>query len=154
MKRRNFLKKLFGISVGAAAMATVPAIAKTEDEYTIDDMFEACSGNRQMFYLRLDSWIEKEIRNILGDKFVDHKYFACYYPVFNVYLPIKEKYTKKDFETFFLFVKSKNFDYFCDSVGNGGRKIGAMRIFKDERNNHYRIDMYQARNPNNNGYYQ
>lgn len=150
MERRNFIKKLFGFSLGAAAMATVPAIAKTDDEYTIDDLFDACSGNSELFYLKTDSWIEKEIKSILGDRLVDEKYFSCYYPVFNCYLPIKEKYTKEDFETFFLFVKSKNFDYFCDSIGNGGKPFGAMRIFKDERDGHYKIDMFQARNPKNN----
>ena len=146
MERRNFLRKLFGISMGAAAVVAVPAIAKTKDEFTIDDMFDACDGNKQLFYLKKDSWLEKEIRDILGDRFVDEKYFNFYEPLFNCYLPIKEKYTKKDFENLLLVVKSKKFDYFCDSTGNNG---SAMRIFKDEPNGYYRIDMYHARNPKN-----
>lgn len=152
MKRRNFIKKLFGIGVGAAAMATIPAIANNDEEFTIEELFDRCSGNGQLFFLKTDSWIEDEIRNILGDRFVDVKYFNYYEPLFNCYLPIKEKYTKKDFENFFLVVKSKKFDYFCDhvgNVGNGGKKIGAMRLFKDTKNGYYKIDLYHARNPKN-----
>ena len=149
MERRNFLRKLFGIGVGAAAMATIPAIANNDEEFTIEELFDRCRGNGQLFYLKEDSWLEKEIRDILGDRFVDEKYFNFYEPLFNCYLPIKEKYAKKDFENFLLVVKSKKFDYFCDSIGNKGKKIGAMRIFKDEPNGYYRIDMYHARNPKN-----
>ena len=150
MKRRNFIKKLFGIGVGAAAMATVPAIANNDEEFTIEELFDRCSGNGQLFYLKTDSWLEDEIKNILGDRFVDKKYFNFYEPLFNCYLPIKEKYTKKDFENFFLVVKSKKFDYFCDSVGNGGKPVGALRLFKDDQNGHYRTELYHARNPKNN----
>lgn len=149
MERRNFIKKLFGLSVGAAAIATVPVIAKNKEEFTIKELFDRCGGNGQLLYLKRDSWLEKEIRDILGDRFVDKKYFNFYEPLFNCYLPIKEKYTKKDFENFFLVVKSKKFDYFCDYIGNGGKDIGAMRLFKDERNGYYKIDMYHARNPKN-----
>ena len=149
MERRNVLRKLFGIGVGAAAMATIPAIANNDEEFTIEELFDRCRGNGQLFYLKEYSWLEKEIRDILGDRFVDEKYFNFYEPLFNCYLPIKEKYAKKDFENFLLVVKSKKFDYFCDSIGNKGKKIGAMRIFKDEPNGYYRIDMYHARNPKN-----
>ena len=150
MERRNFLRKLFGIGVGAAAMATIPAIANNDEEFTIEELFDRCSGNGQLYFLKTDSWIEDEIKNILGDRFVDKNYFNYYEPLFNCYLPIKEKYTKKDFENLFLVVKSKKFDYFCDYVGNGGKKVGAMRLFKDTKNGYYKIDLYHARNPKNN----
>ena len=79
MERRNFLKRLFGIGVGAA-LASVPAIAKMKEEetFTIDDMFEPCDGNKNLFYLKTDSWLESEIRNELGDRFVNERYFAYY----------------------------------------------------------------------------
>lgn len=147
MERRGFLKRLFATGVGAA-LATVPAIAKQKESFKIDDMFEPCGGNRQLFYLKTDSWLEKEIRDILGDRFVDEKYFSYYLPLFNCYLPIKEEYTKEDFDNLLLVVKSKQFDYFCDSRGNQGKQYGAVRIFKD-KNGYYKIDMYQARNPKN-----
>lgn len=150
MKRRNFINKLFGIGIGAAAMATIPAIANNDEEFTIEELFETCSGNGGLYFLKTDSWIEEEIRNILGDRFVDKKYFNFYEPLFNCYLPIKEKYTKKDFENFFLVVKSKKFDYFCDYVGNGGKPVGALRLFKDTKNGYYKIDLYHAINPKNN----
>ncbi len=147
MERRGFLKRLFGASVGIAAMATVPAIAKQKESFKIDDMFEPCGGNRQLFYLKTDSWLESEIRDILGDRFVDEKYFSYYLPILNCYLPIKEEYAKEDFDNLLLVVKSKKFDFFCDHVGNHGKQYGAMRLFKDD--GYYRIDMYAARNPNN-----
>lgn len=151
MERRNFLKRLFKVGVGAAALATVPvpAIAKPKDEkrFKIDDIFEPCDGNRQLFFLKGDSWLEKEIRNILGEHFVDEKYFRCYDPIYNCYIPVKDTYNKDDFKPFLLFVKSKKFDYFCDHVGNYGKQFGAMRLFKEEKDGYYRIDMYQARNP-------
>ena len=128
MERRGFLKGLFGAGVGIAAMATVPAIGKTEEEtFKIDDIFEPCDGNGQLFYLKTDSWLEKEIRDILGDKFVDEKYFSYYLPIYNCYLPIKEEYTKEDFVNLLFVVKSKHFDYFCDSRGNQGKQYGAVR---------------------------
>lgn len=150
MKRRNFIKKLFGIGVGAAAMATIPAIANNDEEFTIEELFDRCSGNGQLFFLKTDSWIEDEIKNIIGDRFVDKKYFNFYEPLYNCYLPIKEKYTKKDFENFFLVVKSKKFDYFCDYVGNGGKPVGALSLIRDDKNGHYRTELYHARNPQNN----
>ena len=75
MKRRNFLKRLFATGVGAA-LASVPAIAKVKEEetFTLDDMFEPCDGNKNLFYLKTDSWLESEIRNELGDRFVDERY--------------------------------------------------------------------------------
>lgn len=154
MERRNFLKRLFNVGVGAAALVTVPAIAKPKDEesFKIDDIFEPCDGNRQLFYLKGDSWLEQEIRDILGDRFVDKQYFSCYYPLYNCYLPIKEEYTKEDFENFLITVKSKKYDYFCDQVGNRGTQYGAMRLFKD-KDGYYRTELYQARNPKNPSYY-
>lgn len=148
MKRRGFLKRLFGIGVGAA-LATVPAIAKEKKEtFKIDDMFEPCDENGQLFYLKTDSWLEREIRDILGDRFVDNKYFCYYLPICNCYLPIKEEYTKEDFDNLLLVVRSKQFDYFCDSRGNQGKRYGTVRIFKDNKG-YYTISMYQARNPKN-----
>ena len=152
MERRGFLKRLLRLGVGAA-LASVPAIGKTEEEtFKIDDIFEPCDGNGQLFYLKTDSWLEKEIRDILGDKFVDEKYFSYYLPIYNCYLPIKEEYTKEDFVNLLFVVKSKHFDYFCDSRGNQGKQYGAVRIFKD-KNGYYRIDMYAARNPKKDGAY-
>ena len=148
MERRNFLKRLFGICVGAA-LASVPAIGKGKDEkrFKIDDIFEPCDGNRRLFYLKDDSWLEQEIRKILGERFVDEKYFSCYDPIYNCYIPVKDTYNKDDFKPFLLVVKSKKFDYFCDHIGNHGKQFGAMRLFKEEKDGYYRIDMYLARNP-------
>ena len=153
MKRRNFLKRLFATGVGAA-LASVPAIAKVKEEetFTLDDMFEPCDGNKNLFYLKTDSWLESEIRNELGDRFVDERYFACYYPLFNLFLPVKDTYTRGDFTTLLLAFNSHKFDYFCDCTANHGKKYGAIRIYRKD-NNFYSIDMYQARNPKNNGAY-
>ena len=155
MERRNFLKRLFGATVGAAALATVPGIAKTKEEetFTLDDMFEPCDGNKNLFYLKTDSWLEGEIRNELGDRFVDERYFACYYPLFNLFLPVKDRYTRGDFTTLLLALNSHKFDFFCDSRGNQGKQYGAIRIYRKDNNNFYSIDMYQARNPKYNGCY-
>ena len=155
MERRNFLRRLFNIGVGAAALATVPAIAKTTEEETfnIDSMFTRFKGNNDLFYLNKDSWLEEEIKNILGNRFVDKKNFCFYLPLYNCYLPIKDKYTKKDFENFLLVVKSKKFDYFCDNIGTAGVEVGAVRMYRDNREGYYKLEMYQARNPKNCGCY-
>ena len=155
MERRNFIKRLFGIGVGAAALATVPGIAKTKEKETfkLEDIFEQCDGNKQLFFLKTDSWLEQEIRDILVDKFVDEKYFSCYDPIFNCYIPVKDEYTRKDFESFLLTVKTKKYDYFCDQTRNHGKKYGAMYLSKYEKDGYYAINMYQARNPKYNGYY-
>ena len=148
MERRNFLKKLLGIGVGAAAMATVPALSKPKDEeaFTLEDLFDRCEGNSSMYFLKEDSWLNNELKKAMGDRYVSRKYFRYYYPLFNLYLPVKEKYTKDDFEPLFLFVKSKPFDYWCNEL-NRGKETGVMRIIKDIKEDYYQINFYNCRNP-------
>ena len=73
--------------------------------------------------------------------------------LFNCYLPVKDEYTRKDFESFLLTVKTKKYDYFCDQTRNHGKKYGAIYLSKYEKDGYYTINMYQARNPKYNGYY-
>jgi len=146
MQRRTFLKKLFGVSVGAAAMATVPVLAKKDETYTIEDLFDRCEGNGSLYFLKRDSWLNRELIDAMGDRFVDQKYFSYYEPVYNVYLPIKEKYEKRDFESLFLFLKSKKFNYFCTQNYKNEEK-GVIKICQYHNEDYYRIDFYAARNP-------
>lgn len=154
MERRNFLKKLLGIGVGAAAMATVPALSKPKDEeaFTLEDLFDRCDGNSSMYFLKEDSWLNNELKNAMGDRYVSHNYFRYYYPLSNLYLPIKEKYTRKDFEPIFLFVQSKKYDYWCSDMHHG-KEAGVMRIIQYGNDNYYHIDFYNCRNPKSDSNY-
>ena len=154
MERRNFLKKLFGIGVGAAAMATVPALSKPKDAefFTLEDLFDRCDGNSSMYFLKEDSWLNNELKKAMGDRYVSRKYFSYYYPLNNLFLPVKEKYTRDDFEPIFLFLKSKKFDYWCSDMHHG-KDNGVMRIIRDRKEDFYHIDFYNCRNPKSDSNY-
>ena len=153
MKRRNFLKNLFkGAAVATVAVATgnvAKAITKEEEkeEFEITDLFnQPYSGNTNLYGLKQGSWLEKEMLNALGDKFIpDTKAFTFYYPVSNIYLPIKEKYTKSDFETIINWCKfGSSFDKFCYYGMQDNPEL--CRMFRDDRKGYYRFDFYGARN--------
>lgn len=149
--RRDFLKKLFGIGAFAAA-STLPTIAKEKEnvEYTIDEMFDVCKGNGSLFYLKKDSWLNKKLGDLLGDRLVDRKYFKYYCPLFNILIPIKETYTEDDFNPIFYHIQAKEpWEYYCGEIGYGGKEYGVIRMYKDEKKGFYTIDMFAARNPKN-----
>lgn len=154
--RRNFLKKLLGATTAIAA-SSLPIIGKeslnenkkNHDEYTIDDLFTQCDGNEDLFYLKNDSWLDKEIKTTIGDKYVDKKYFSFYKPIF-VPLPIKEKYTKDDFLPFILTLKEDaQYCYFCDDKYKdaNGYGQGILRLLKQEKHGYYTFTVFEARNP-------
>lgn len=151
MDRRNFLKKL-GIGLGAAAAATVPSIAKErKEEYTIEDMFVQHDGNSNLFYLKEGCWLDDEIKKMLGKRYVDKKYFSHYLPMYGLPLPMKEKYTKDDFEPFVLLLKEeKKYAYFCDDAfkHKGGFGESVLRLFRENKKGYYKFEMFEARNPN------
>ena len=141
MERRNFLKKLFGIGVGAA-LSTVPGIAKEEETFALEDMFERSEGNSSLYLLKPDSWLNRELKKALEGHVVSRKNFACYYPAFNIYIPVKDRYTKKDFEPLILFAKSKKNDYFCNDFCR--KDYGLCRLIKSLREDWYTVDFFQA----------
>ena len=146
MKLQLFSKRLFGIGAAAAA-SSVPALANVEERFTIDDMFEQVDTNKNLYYLKKDCWLNNELSKIFGDMVVDRNYFQYYLPVFNVYIPIKDSYTKKDFETILTWAKyeSKDFNYFCN--GYMQEEEGLCRIIKEDRKGVYKYTFFSARNP-------
>ena len=149
MERRNFLKRLFGIGVGAA-IASVPVIAKTKEEetFTLEDIAFRCSGNSNLWYLKKGCWLDNELNEILGKRVVDRKYFSYYDPRRDIRLPVKEKYTREDFMGVILWAKAQyDFNYYCNGTANGGVETGLCRFIFDERENCYQTEVYSARNP-------
>lgn len=150
MERRGFLKRLFGAGVGVAAMATVPAIAKTEETFTFEDIAFRCSGNDTLWYLKKGCWLDKELNDILGKRVVDRKYFNYYDPKRDIRIPIKEKYTREDFMGLILWAKAQyDFNYYCNGTANGGIETGLCRFTYDKMGNCRQVDFYSARNPKN-----
>ena len=147
MERRGFLKRLFGTGVGIAAMATVPAIAKTEETFTFEDIAFRCSGNDAMWYLKNGCWLDKELNDILGKRVVDRKYFNYYDPKRDIRLPVKEKYTREDFMGIILWAKAQyDFNYYCNGATNDG-EAGLCRFIFDKREKCYQTEVFSARNP-------
>lgn len=149
MERRNFLKRLFGISVGAA-LASAPVIAKTKQEetFTLEDIAFRCSRNDAMWYLKKGCWLDKELNDILEKRVVDRKYFNYYDPKRDIRIPIKEKYTREDFMGIILWAKAQyDFNYYCNGTANGGIETGLCRFTYDKMGNCYQTEVYSARNP-------
>lgn len=147
MERRGFLKRLFGIGVGAA-LVTVPAIAKPKEEtFTFEDIAFRCSGNDAMWYLKNGCWLDKELNDILGKRVVDRKYFSYYDPKRDIRLPVKEKYTREDFMGIILWAKAQyDFNYYCNGATNDG-EAGLCRFIFDKREKCYQTEVFSARNP-------
>lgn len=148
MKRRNFLKGIFG-AVAATAAASVPMLAKKGDNtFALDEIAFRCKGNKDMWYLKKGSWLDNELNEILGKRVVDRKYFSYYDPRRDIRLPVKEKYTHEDFMGIILWAKAQyDFNYYCNGTANGGIETGLCRFIFDKRENCYQTEVYSARNP-------
>lgn len=147
MERRNFLKKLFGGVVAVTAASVVPSVAKDKEEtWAIDELFERCDGNSNLYYIRANSWLNKELIDIMGEQYVDQHYFSCYLPLYNLYLPVKDKYEKCDFDIIKDWLRHHKYEHFCSGECKGN-DIGVMRIVKEQNGKYYTIDLYCARNP-------
>ena len=147
MKRREFLRKLFGISVATAAM-TVPGVSKTKekDTFTLDEAFVQCDGNKDLYYIKKESKLNQELMKAIGDHYLPRNKFGCYYPLFNVYLPIKDEYCIEDFVQVSLFLNDsrEHFNYFTSGVMKGGEEGGLLRLIKDRNGKFFKIDLFQA----------
>lgn len=153
MKRREFLKRLFGIGVGAAAM-TVPGLAKaaSKETFTLDEAFIPHDGNELLYYIKKDSILNKELMKVLGDRYLPKDKFGCYRIVRNQYLPIKDEYTIDDFKQLIMFLEDKmnHFEYFCDGIYRD-LDVGLLRLYKvdgpstlGKNNGYYELVLFQA----------
>ena len=150
MERRSFLRKLFGATAAATAVSVVPALAKKKEEtFTWEDMAVPHTGNKNLFYIKQDCWLNQEIAKALGDKVVDRKYFKYYLPKRDILIPMKDEYTKEDFTGLLLWAKHgiTSFEYFCNGTGDGGIETGLCRFISDEKKGVYILDFFAARNP-------
>lgn len=98
MERRNFIKRLLGIGA-AAALSTVPALAKKEDTFTWEDLAMTCTGNKNLFYIKQNSWLNQELMKIMGDRVVDRKYFSYYDTRREILIPVKDIYKRRLYRT-------------------------------------------------------
>ena len=137
-----------GLSAAAAA-ATIPALGKkNEDTFTIEDIAEQCNGNKNLWYLKKGCWLDNELKKILGNKVVDRKYFSYYDPKREMLIPVKDEYTKNDFQALLLWAESGNaFNYYCAGVADGGVEAGLCRFIVNRNGNAYHVDFFAARNP-------
>lgn len=148
MERRNFLKKLFGIGA-VVAVSKVPVLAKDKSEtFKIEDMFEQQDGNSALYYLKKDSRLNKDLADVLGDRYVDTKWFQYYNPQHSLAIPIKEEYTKADFQQILMFPKISyhKSEYFCGH-NIRGTEYGLVKLFKDDKNGYYVVEFFSARKP-------
>ena len=147
MERRNFLKRLLGIGA-AAAVSTIPALAKEKETFTWEDLAMTCTGNKDLFYIKQNSWLNQELMKIMGDRVVDRKYFSYYDPRRDILIPVKDRYTKEDFTSVLLWAKSLYpFNYYCNGTGNGGIETGLCRFVLSNRHGMYEVEFFSARNP-------
>jgi hypothetical protein len=147
MERRNFLKKLFGGVAAVTAASVVPLVAKDKEEtWAIDELFERCDGNSNLYFIRANSWLNKELIDVMGEQYVDQRYFSWYLPLHNLYLPVKERYEKRDFDIIKDYLRHHEYEHFCSGECKGN-DIGVMRIVKERNGKYYTIDLYGARNP-------
>ena len=146
MERRGFLKRLFGLGIGAAAM-TVPGLAKaaSKETFTLDEAFIHHDGNENLYYIKKNSVLNQELMKALGDHYLPKDKFGCYYGVHNQYIPVKDEYTIEDFRQLIMFFEDKRerFDYFCDGQLRDVEP-GLIRLIKDRSGKFYHIDLFQA----------
>lgn len=146
MKRREFLRKLFGIGLATAAM-TVPGVSKTkeEDTFTLDEAFIQCDGNKNLYYVKKDSKLNQELMKAIGDHYLPTDKFGCYYPVNNQFLSIKDNYSIDDFAQLILLLNDKRekFQYFCDGRMKD-EKIGLLCLIKDNKGKFYKLELFEA----------
>lgn len=157
MRRRNFLKKLFGATAGAVAVTTVPSLAKPKEKetFTLDEAFIRHDGNPDLYYIKKDSPLNQELMKAIGDHYLPREKFGNYLPVFNQYVPVKDEYTIEDFRQLIMYLEDKrrNFDFFCDGEVRD-EEVGLIRLIRqwrhhlktDEREDlgYYKIDLFQA----------
>ncbi len=150
MERRNFIKKIFGLGA-AAAVSAVPLMGTgriTEETFKIEDIAEQGTGNKNLWYLKKDSWLNKELSKILGQRVVERNYFSYYDPKRDMLIPVKDEYTREDFQVLLLWAESEyDFNYYCDGTANGGVETGLCRFIINRTGNAYTVDFFRARNP-------
>ena len=148
MDRRGFLRRMFG--AGAAVAASGIGISAKDKDGTVswEDLTVQCTGNENLFYLKPNGWLNKELVNAFGDKVVDRQHFNYYYPVRDILIPIKETYTKEEFGTFILWAKSQQnmFNHFCNGIAEG-TEMGICRFFRDWKIGAYVPTFFAANNP-------
>lgn len=150
MERRNFIKRIFGLGA-AAAVSAVPLMGTgriTEETFKIEDIAEQGTGNKNLWYLKKDSWLNKELSKILGQRVVERNYFSYYDPKRDMLIPVKDEYTREDFQVLLLWAESEyDFNYYCDGTANGGVETGLCRFIINRTGNAYTVDFFRARNP-------
>lgn len=148
MKRRGFISKLFKtaavVGVAAATKGVVTA-APREEEFPIEDLFTPYSTNADLFLLNNDTWLEKDLMKAFEGRITEPNTFTYYNPVYNIYIPIKETYTKADFMPIINWAKyNSKFDTVCFQPGHHGKSMHLCRMFRDKRNGYYKFDFYSS----------
>lgn len=152
MKRRGFLSRLFkGAAVVGAAAVTgglTNSIAKeTLETYDINDLFWTFDTNKNLYELRNGTWLEEEMIAAMGDKLLlGEDKFSYYNPVYNIYIPIKERYDKRDFEPIITLIKQKKFEKYAFHYMKGTPVL--FRMYRDDRNGVFKPEFFSGRHYN------
>lgn len=150
MQRRNFLGKLLKIGAGITAAAVVtPVMGKTlaekNETFTLEDAFIPCDGNSDMYYLKKDSLLNRELMKALGERYLPKDKFGNYSPIWEQYVPIKDEYTIEDFRQLIMLIEDagNRFRYYCDGQLRDA-EVGLMRMIKDRKGKFYKMDLFEA----------
>lgn len=152
MERRGFLSRLFkGAAVVGAAAVTgglTNTIAKdTPETFAIDDLFWTFDTNKDLYELRNGTWLEEEMIAAMGDSLLLGKdKFSYYDPLFNIYIPIKERYDKRDFEPIINCIKQRKFDKYAFHYVKGTPVL--FRMYRDEKNGVFKPELFSGRHYN------
>ena len=128
------------------ATTTIPLVAtKSKNEFNVLDLFDKDKGDSKHLVLKNGCWLDKALKEVLGERVVDRRYFKFYYPLQNIYLPIKDYYTKEDFSSLLAWaLAQRDFStYFCD----GSFGAGLCELHRDDRKGVYTINFFAAENP-------
>lgn len=147
MDRRSFIKGLIHGVFIALATTTIPIVAtQSKNEFCVHSLFDKDHGDSGHLILKSGCWLDNALKDELGKRVVDRVHFKFNYPLQNMYLPIKEHYTKDDFASLLAWARAqRDFGmYFC----NGSFGAGLCELHEDPKKGVYAINFFAANNPN------
>ena len=126
MNRRNFLAKL-GFGIGALSFPNnVKSKENNKLTYSFNDIFyRPYEGNQNLIYVKDNSILADKIYATgKVDKNFKPEYSAgIYFPVYDIFIELKDEYTEQDFNSIIFYLNNKN-KYLWKFIPFTGRKTG------------------------------